>query len=360
MEATVKTLAQMVPFPFDLPQGQELLKVLGQTYPRSKAVEQIAEEAGFQLAKLPLDDSAHDLLHRMLEQGAVSGRVQPLIETVLRNEPNHVRARFLRKLLTEPLETIAIDAGPVEPGSAQFLRGTNDIDNKEALLFHDDLMITVASIPQLVASLRCLGEAAKAVCRLSVNCPAQRQHGTGFRIADDLILTNWHVLNFDGAPTTAVEARFHYDDDGEGQPKQTQAIAGDLSSIQGDQGDDWAVIRLTKPIPSGVPVTSLKELGVPRLDEPAFVIQHPGGGTKRLSFVRNTIFFTDNKVVQYLSDTQQGSSGAPVFDKQCRLIAIHRQGGSPQIKAGKPPMKKNEGLRASVVAEGLADKGIYL
>jgi hypothetical protein len=354
-------LVDRIPYPFDLPQGGELLKILDQTYPRSRAVEQIAVQAGYSLSALPLESPAHDILFYMLSTGPAAGRVRKLVEAVLSNEPEHIRADFLQRILVDPPETIPVDAErTTSSGAPQFLRGTAILADQEALLFHDDLMITVESIPRLSALLTRLSEVAGSVCLIRTASPGLEQHGTGFRIGDNLVLTNWHVLHFADSPTTAVEVRFHYDDDGTGQPRPTLPLRGDLATIAGDATDDWVIIRLVDAIPADVPITSLVDIAEPILDEPAYIVQHPGGGTKRLAFIRNKIFYKDDKVVQYLSDTQQGSSGAPVFDKNCRLIAVHRQGGTPQAKAGKPPMKKNEGLRAGIVAAGLSARGIAI
>jgi len=96
----------------------------------------------------------------------------------------------------------------------------------------------------------------------------------------------------------------------------------------------------------------------PILNAPAFVIQHPGGERKRLAYVRNQITRFDDRVVQYLSDTQGGSSGSPVLDENAKIIALHHAGGRPQEVAGKAPLKKNEGIRISRVRIGLESVGI--
>jgi hypothetical protein len=90
----------------------------------------------------------------------------------------------------------------------------------------------------------------------------------------------------------------------------------------------------------------------------AYIIQHPGGDRKRIGFVRNTVTWFDDRVVHYLTDTQEGSSGAPVFDDQARLIALHHAGGRPQEVVGKPPVKKNEGIRFSRILDGLSAQGV--
>jgi V8-like Glu-specific endopeptidase len=65
-------------------------------------------------------------------------------------------------------------------------------------------------------------------------------------------------------------------------------------------------------------------------------------------------------VVRYLTDTEPGSSGAPVFDTAGRLIALHHAGGRPVEVAGKPPVAKNEGIRISRVAERLSTNNILM
>jgi V8-like Glu-specific endopeptidase len=74
--------------------------------------------------------------------------------------------------------------------------------------------------------------------------------------------------------------------------------------------------------------------------------------------VRNQVTAFDDRIVHYLSDTQPGSSGSPVLNDECRLIALHHSGGRPQEVAGKPPMRKNEGIRIPRIATALANLGI--
>ena len=45
--------------------------------------------------------------------------------------------------------------------------------------------------------------------------------------------------------------------------------------------------------------------------------------------------YIDDRVVQYLADTQAGSSGSPVFNADGQLIGLHHAGGRPQEVVGK-------------------------
>jgi V8-like Glu-specific endopeptidase len=74
--------------------------------------------------------------------------------------------------------------------------------------------------------------------------------------------------------------------------------------------------------------------------------------------VRNQVSSFDDRVLHYLTDTQQGSSGSPVFDAQGRLIGLHHAGGTPQQVIGKPPMAKNEGIRIPRVVAGLQAQNV--
>ena len=131
-----------------------------------------------------------------------------------------------------------------------------------------------------------------------------------------------------------------------------------VSSIVSDASNDWAVIRPVSPLPDRFPIIKLSEAVDPVQGEGAYIVQHPGGRRKRLGFVRNQVSAFDERVLTYLTDTEPGSSGSPVFNAAGRLIGLHHQGGTPQTFTGKPPITKNEGIRIPKVVEGLQQHGI--
>ena len=128
--------------------------------------------------------------------------------------------------------------------------------------------------------------------------------------------------------------------------------------MDSDHDDDWAVVRAIDPLDDAWPKISLADLPVPVLQAPAYIVQHPMGQRKRVGFVRNQISYLDERVVHYLTDTDVGSSGSPVLDAAGRLIALHHRGGRPQETPGKPPLRKNEGVRMSRIAAALKDCGL--
>jgi hypothetical protein len=109
--------------------------------------------------------------------------------------------------------------------------------------------------------------------------------------------------------------------------------------------DKWSIIKLSEAVE-------------PKVGGGAFIIQHPEGLRKRIGYVRNQVSAFTDRVVHYLTDTQDGSSGSPVFNDAGQLIALHHAGGIPQDLTGKAPVTKNEGIRIPRIVTGLAAAGI--
>jgi V8-like Glu-specific endopeptidase len=293
----------------------------------------------------------------VLETAAKGKKTRGLVQLAYDEHSDNPKALFLRALLddTEPVR----DAEPRgQYGAPRFVKDNDLVTENEALLFKDDLTLEIGRVPWLITTLQKLQTLAPAVCRLEVKRGPQSQHGTGFRIGPDLLLTNWHVLTFKDELATEVKAQFGYEDDGKGGTLGTTAIGCDVGTIVGDKANDWAAIRAGGAVADTIPTLKLSEAADPVLNAPAFIIQHPGGGLKKLAFVRNQVTAFTDRVVHYLSDTRTGSSGSPVLNDAGRLIALHHAGGRPQELAGKPPMAKNEGIRIPAVLKGLGEKGI--
>ena len=345
-------------YPLHLPAAQQLLLALSQLYPSGKAALFAAQKTGLQTGNLFTDQAPTYAWLAVLEGAASDARLRDLISVALADFPRSAWKTFLGDLLAD--RAPMTDPEPrTATGGASFLHADDEVTEQEALLFHDDLTLPAGQLPGLIEALQRLVPLLPAVCRLEVQCTAGTGSGTGFRIARDLVLTNWHVLRPLELAATVVTATFGYEDGPDGHGIAGRAYPGDVASIQGERDDDWAVIRIPG-LPADVPVLPLVNDAVARLDGRAFVIQHPGGQRKRVAYTRNTITFSDDQVVHYLSDTQGGSSGSPVFDEQGRVVALHHAGGRPQEVGGQPPLKKNEGIAIARVLAGLRQHKIEL
>lgn len=358
----MSSIVDTFPFPWVLPVAQELHVALAQVYPTVQGALFIAEKAGIARYDLYAEQSAFFLWRDILIEGAkrLSNRA---VVTAARDTLNAANPRrpFLDALLSGQQEQIAFDRQPRgAEGVPLFLKSTDDVTVPEALLFKDDLTMSIGRIPWLIAVLARLKDLAPSVCRMEVTFPGGRMRGTAFRIAPGLLLTNWHVLHYEGAAATGVKAEFGFEEDAQGSGLASTTLDCDLATVRGNAADDWAVIGTSATMTDAIPIVKLSEAIDPQNDDFAFIIQHPGGERKRVAFVRNQVTAFDDRVVHYLSDTQTGSSGSPVFHESGRLMALHHAGGRPQEVAGKPPISKNEGIRIPRIRQSLVDIGVCL
>lgn len=214
------------------------------------------------------------------------------------------------------------------------------------------------------------------VCRILISDGAV---GTGFLVAPDLVLTNYHVV--EGLIRGQIPPErfvFQFDDRrlSDGSRPQgvrlslaadgTQAIDWSPSTPEEDSGQpeartpglehlDYALLRLERPIgeePSvhasqGAPVprgwVSLAETPPPiAQDMPLFILQHPDGSPLSLAFDTSAVLEVraGGTRVRYRVNTERGSSGSPVFDAKWRIVALHHYGdpayNHPRYNQGVP------------------------
>jgi V8-like Glu-specific endopeptidase len=352
-------ILDVAPYPFHDASARELHMVLCQLYPTGKAAGIVAKNAGVPVHFVNTDQAPYLVWAEVLEQAANAGVTRDLVGLAVQDFPRSPHRPLLAALLANSKPPL-----PGEPraddGAPAFREGDDTVTEPEALLFHDDLSLPTGRLASLIATLQRLQALAPAVCKLEVNCAKGIAFGTGFRIGPDLLLSNWHVLSPLGEAATAVTATFGYEDDGQGGGLAGTAIGCDVASIKSDKADDWGVVRVNEPLAAAIPTLSLEQTAVAKVDDGAFIIQHPGGHRKRVAFARNRVTHVSDRVVQYLTDTQVGSSGSPVLDEHGRLISLHHAGGRPQEVAGQVPLRKNEGIRIDRVAAGIQQAGIAL
>jgi V8-like Glu-specific endopeptidase len=353
----VTKLVDRAVFPWTLGAAQQLLDILCELYPDTDSALAMAEDVGIRRHKLRGDQPAYLLWRAILTKSSQQMALRPLVENVLADNPRSVRGGFLRRLLDEEPEDLAIDARPAMNGGSGFIAGDDSVTHPEALLFHDDLSLKIGRLPWLLRALERIGSLAGGVCKIVSSGQAGVQNGTGFLIGPRLVMTNWHVVETDGARALRLCTLFGFDDDGQGGVLSSLAIDGDMEAIKGEAADDWAVFQLVADPPQSAAMIKLSESAEAQKGEAAFVVQHPGGETKRIAYARNTVTEVDERVVHYLSDTMAGSSGSPVFNDEGRVIALHHAGGLPQKIAGRPPLVKNEGVRIQRVIERMRQQG---
>jgi endonuclease G, mitochondrial len=229
--------------------------------------------------------------------------------------------------------------------------------------------------------------------RVSDGRVTEEGDATGFMVAPGLLMTNQHVL-----PTSdvAAAAMVVFDDEEtiQGEPKQTQTfrLRPDLLFVC-DSALDYAIVQVAPRSSGGVPLAQygflrlFKQTGKldPLQREAANIVQHPGGGFKKLA-IRDNYFepvvpdgvdpAKELNSLFYGADTIKGSSGAPVCSDQWYVVGLHR-GGVPETRVidgrrivvrrdGSPALRgdssaqiryiTNEGTRVSRIYHSLEEK----
>jgi endonuclease G len=219
-------------------------------------------------------------------------------------------------------------------------------------------------------------------------------NGTGFLVGPRLLLTNRHVLDWsdvpgqpdleDIVPQSFLELDYEEAYDGSMPARTTFSLDPDTLLLTSSWNAlDYVLVALKDTSRDGrVTIDSygynrlVGDLGKIMKGEPVYIIQHPHGQPRQVVIQNNRLIDIDDELpyLTYEADTDGGSSGAPVFNRQWEVVALHHSAeivrdsdgrviakdgttwrpslGSDAIKYG----QLNEGIRMSRMLEDLATK----
>nr|WP_250814024.1 trypsin-like peptidase domain-containing protein [Neorhizobium tomejilense] len=204
--------------------------------------------------------------------------------------------------------------------------------------------------------------------------------GTGFLVAPNLLLTNNHVLNSMAVSGVAI-AEFEYE-----WPSDklfANATTTEPSTIRFELSPTRLFV--TSPVEGGgldytfvwISEKAAEQFGTIRMErgsfminqfEPTFVIHHPKGRLKEVSLDDTELLGVNSINLLYAADTDFGSSGACVFNRNGRLVALHhaRQTGdtlkelypnvAQHLSDGRRITVGNEGIKISAIAIDLESR----
>lgn len=198
--------------------------------------------------------------------------------------------------------------------------------------------------------------------------------GTGFLVAPNLLLTNHHVLNSVAVAGSAI-AEFDYEwpsdklfaNDEAAEPAVARFELAPtrlfVTSPATGKGLDYSFIWISEK--------AAERFGTIRMErgsfminqyEPTFIIHHPRGRLKEASLDDTELLAVNSVNILYAADTDYGSSGACVFNRNGRLVALHHafQSGealkqqypdvAQQLSDGRPVTVGNEGIKIAAIA----------
>ncbi|WP_437564342.1 trypsin-like serine peptidase [Sorangium sp. So ce542] len=337
------------------PEAVELRSLLAKAYSRKQDIPVILERAGLEPSYIDLEQAPIYVWQDALRQASDALLLRPLLDLVLADRDRKKYHDRIKELM-EPAPVVEAPAAGA-PGVPGLAGPDPDSGDVERILGGASSLIDMG---QLAGAFR----VSPAVARLEVHAGGQRFYGTGFLLdapGEPLLLTNHHVL-FDlgagGRPVSRVDAWFSYETGPDGAPRQPRVVPGDPSTIVGSAEHDWAAVRLASPLPGDYPRLALRPSRPLSEGDPVFIIQHPRGLVKHIGLTRNQVRYVDDSVVQYLTDTDGGSSGSPVFNDRWEVAALHHRWVEIPQQNGRPPAYRNQGIRIERVREGLVRAGL--
>ena len=254
--------------------------------------------------------------------------------------------------------------------------------------------IILASVPFVdVSTWRAqLGELEPQVCRVEIPAGLQATVGTGFLVAPDLCLTNFHVVRplIDGtADHRQARLRFDYKRAADGTvvsegtqfmlakdwlvearpPSAIDDLAEPGNQLPAPGELDFALLRV-QDAPGDQAVGRADALEDPpkrgwiyrvgtegfEPEHPLFLLQHPEGAPLKLAFGHSAGLNANATRLRHQINTEAGSSGSPCLNAKLELVALHHAGDPNFDPIHKPAY--NSAVPIAAIRSYLADAGV--
>lgn len=265
----------------------------------------------------------------------------------LANSPRDIAELRARYLIPQPPDSVA---RPGEFGPPIHPIGSTDPKTLQGFLTRNPDFLDVWLLKQAI-------ERARSVCLIEV--PRIGKKGSGVLIDKDLILTNFHVISkTEDAALSSLEMnvadaflRFGaFRSEGAAAEGQIVGLArkDPVVAFSPVNSQDFALLRVDGAIAKLSDVApALFATRIPAVGTAIHILQHPQGGSMKLALSSNGVTGTDlaNGLIQYVTHTEDGSSGSPCFDADWRLIALHHA--------------QRAGTFGGVLREGILMNSIY-
>lgn len=335
-----------------------LRKALGKAFQSYETLHRMAlDQLDFNLNSVTdagkgLDTAAEKLVQEMDERSGRAGVIQ-LIAAARAERPSNPALRDVEQIFTHTADPLG-DVYPSVPVA-------DKVSTRAGL---ERVILDAAGFPRFADVFDKLGPAEFRMCLVGYVAAGKQVYGTGFLVADDLVMTNAHVIapaREAGQAGSAMDLTFGY------RSKEAHTARYKLAEkdwlVASNGALDYAILRVEgSPGSDPLVASGTTERGcfklvseTPQTNEPLLILQHPydklAGSPSTL---RMTIGFVLAReagqpahVIRHSANTSEGSSGSPVFTGRMDLIALHNWGGE----------KHNEAIRAGSIRDHLASTG---
>lgn len=325
----------------------QLNDVLATLVYRQEGIAMLAQQSGISPSKINFSGNADEIWYDTINQALKRGKLDDLIEVAIRQFPNdpYLLAAKLNAGVDYTTQPDLNDRN----GWKQF-----DEANLEVLTTGKSTLLPISFLQTGIRK-------SLAVAKVEIAKKGFISSGTGFLfkvngIAGTFFMTNHHVIS-DKNEINTTKVIFNFELDEHGNTKASESFSIDVEGVWFTSPTnelDVTVFQLNKS--AGLEKYGYLDL-IP-VDIPEFefvnIIQHPGGMWKQISLYHNIVTTSTDRVVQYLTDTLKGSSGAPVFNSSWQVVAIHHSGGNKKGNENLLPVgykSRNEGIRINKIIE---------
>jgi len=341
----------------DLLEKEVLKEAMLRAYPDKPSLNGLIRGL-FGIAPHAVHKSELSLVHRsweVVDWADGKMRIKELVEFIVRRNPE--LAPILRSFDLE-----------VELSPDVAFQGSSGLDNLERSTA--DQNGTFRYGPLLEQSIAIRGQ----VCYISGS-----KTGTGFLVAADLVLTNYHVVQNEVVglkPPSELLLRFDYLSEfdrgiGVRVAATSEWCVARSPYAPGDAVEagrapavselDYALLRLADPVGrtrtrdnrerGWIELSQLKP--VPRVNQTVNVIQHPNNEPLSFAAGRSSGITANGLRFHYQAETKGGSSGSPVFAADMSVVGLH-QAGAPGNQ--NEPGEYNQGIPLGLIMSDLESK----
>jgi len=197
-------------------------------------------------------------------------------------------------------------------------------------------------------------EASRSVARVKLFSGS----ATGFLISPDVLVTNNHVFETDD-DARGAQIQFNYRLDADDNPAERDDWECDPDDLfMTNPALDYSIVRLKQKAgkKAGEVWGHVRVNANARIfnNQRVNIIQHPQGRFQEIAFRDNQVKAVTDRFVQYLTDTDYGTSGSPVFDDHFNVVALHNQRVADPSGPGR--WYRNQGYRIGPILEEIGNQ----
>jgi hypothetical protein len=340
-------------------------------YPTTDDIRFLVKDSGLATGSLNLNGPPRTIVREMLESARRADRLEQLLFEVFANPEVEAVHEVLRTTLSGHEAQVQAVALNRRPSLDVLARLPADI-TVQGHTGRETLLNAMAPFEDPALFRARLATSEVRVCQVVVR---GKPLGSGFLVGSEYVLTNWHVVQSVGEQVGGdVVAVFDHKRNPDGvlvSPGRSVAFAQDWRvassgfatdeverSPSGPQAGqyDYALVRLSEPI--GAQGIGADGKGDPRgsfalgarttpisAEEPLWVLGHPAKLPLQLSYASpaEATLSTNHTRLRYRVNTEGGSSGSAVLDREFDPVALHHFGGT----------STNQGVPVGVIVDDL-------